>query len=358
MKFLAFSLLLISVIISHDSLANSSWYFDYTAKDLGDGSLKHPFNPSQFTAVTISKIKDLSSQESADLYFNGGEYNSVNFPYGIVSLPNNFSVYGRNIDFTKPALENDRPVFNASMRLNCGNNNLDSIILKNDFESFDFEIALQILNAKNVILNNIEIGEENLSKGFITGMFVSNSDISIANSKILAFTLDDDGEAEGIVVSQSNLKLIGNNFIFSEASSEASNGVAIGIDLGNHSNIFATSSYNSIECKNSSHDGLESYGISISNSRVVFKNASFNVFSDQEKSPRANSYDVFINNLPQADPNSIFIGNSKFMVSGSKQSTWGVWSENGYIDGKGAWLLSSGNDFSGVPMGYEVGGKQ
>jgi len=187
---------------------NNIWFFSSSSnavpfdnsKGTENCTFEHPCNNSSLTQTNVDFINSISS--NANIYFNPGSYSVGDF-----SLPANDSLYGRTTDFKLPAsFSSGYPVLDGKINL-LGNNTLDSFALINPAGVYD--TGININNADNIIINNVQIGNPNSTEGYATGLSITDANnVVVSRSTINAYTSNTD--AIGINAADSQVTLFQN----------------------------------------------------------------------------------------------------------------------------------------------------
>lgn len=140
-------------------------------------------NPCIGTSFTNTTLSDISIfTPNASMYLSPGNY-SPDTPFTPLNLINGQSVFGRNANFSQPAIGSNRPLISSSFTLN-GNNTLDSIQLINDGTE---QIGVLASGVSNINLSNDLIGGNSVSQSYpsaaidlvgVTGFNIIGSDIN------------------------------------------------------------------------------------------------------------------------------------------------------------------------------------
>lgn len=232
----------------------------------------NPFNPAIGTAnctaenpCTItgpfsqSIVNSINSfAPGANYYFNGGHFDITSG----LSLPGGVSFFGRSLDYVLPAVGGARPLFTGNLILN-GNNTVDSIQLVNGLPELSgmtvpatvpgilikgplntlsnslvggtgvqaFPMGIDIENANSTFLNGDSINVTSLNplaNNTINGVFINNSNVTIANSTINA---TENGSASNLSVNgivANNLSSVSLSHSVVTAAYNSSNGSSLG----------------------------------------------------------------------------------------------------------------------------------
>lgn len=165
--------------------------FDGTANS---GTFENPLSASQFRDSVLFGINTLTP--NANLFFNTGVYLIQNGgvpPNDRVSLLYGQSMFGRSFDYKCSAVGEQRPLFLGGINLYQGNNHLDSIRLLNSLATQGTVIALDVMNARNILICNSVI-EASLSAPINTlgvtviALRTDPSEVTIDTSVIKATT--------------------------------------------------------------------------------------------------------------------------------------------------------------------------
>lgn len=170
------------------------------------------------------------------MFFAPGNYYTSVAPgnetaVGIVALPDNMNIFGRDYWYTTPTTGDNRALFTGSFQL-MGDNYLDSIRLENisegtltsDSDVSDdstasatmFDEGLLIDDASNIVLNNVQVGTLDATNSYITGVSIeNNSSVTINNSQLYGYADEVTSlstiNATGVIASGSSTLTIGNN---------------------------------------------------------------------------------------------------------------------------------------------------
>jgi hypothetical protein len=190
------------------------WFFRQNSAqtfDIGQGNnnctFEHPCSSADFNQSSLNGINSISSD--AKLYLSPGAYAIK----PRLSLNTGQSLYGRTNDYTLPAsVQTGFPVLTGSLEPK-GNNILDSFELLNDNGAK--VSGINIINANNITMNNLWIGNSNAQEGFAVPLSLNNAqNILLEHSTLNAFGKSD---TDGIYIKNTKqgittLTVINNTF--------------------------------------------------------------------------------------------------------------------------------------------------
>lgn len=209
-----------------------------------DGTFEHPFKG--FTQANYKTIdpKIGVADKYPLLFFAPGEYSLQEFTSrslgGRFSLPDGWGMYGKDIDYGKPAIGDARAKFIGGIDLNYAaeaakdssdkKTILDSISISNNqgdvlngapaLKDSKTNAALYINNAHDVLLQNTAIQNTVETNGLKTlGVYAENSKVTMNHSIIAAENAPNNGDADAVGMYAANSKLIlaGENTILGKA---------------------------------------------------------------------------------------------------------------------------------------------
>ncbi len=192
------------------------------ANQANNCTFENPCNASSFNQDVLAAINQFSP--NAVFYFNTGNYSAINGSDAI-TLYNGQSFYGRTLDFRLAANGNQRPLFIGGFILS-GNNTLDSIRVYQ--QGTEIVRGLTADGATNLLVNNSEIGDPNLSQGSYTrAIELSNgSTMTVNNSTITAnpANLSPPFETYGVLAQSGSSITINNSTVTSNLPSNSGGG--------------------------------------------------------------------------------------------------------------------------------------
>jgi len=293
----------------------------------GDGTYEHPlnnlsnFDSTSSNTTTLDYIIANSNVGAITkhpmLYFAPGNYNLASFTDNDkqgskLQLPTGWEIHGRSADYKHRADGDERPILVGNIELSPstlkndknykkenklvdrssnepigGNNVLDSITLcatkiNNENSNEQIPAILSIINARNVELNNIKIGNNNpTTNKHNVGLYLENAEAQLRDVAIHSYNNSKhQGSSYGVFATNSTINFVdGINNI--NAIDSGNNATATGIAAFDHSIINFRNGNNNINAISSSFGfplDPASYGIIVRDfSQVNFQNGITNV---------------------------------------------------------------------------------
>jgi|GEM_PF-3898898 len=203
-------------------------------------------NPcTNFNQTMVNNINAFTN--NANFYLAKNTYNLD----GALTLNAGQSIYGRSSDFIRPGTGSDSPLLIGAINL-PGNNTIDSLQLMNDPGNRQ-DYAIAILNANNVLLNNLTIGALNDQQGYTAGAYISNSSVTITNSVINAYADDNTNtgstnkQAAAIFTANGVTLNLTNNTLNAVATTSSGLNAALAYGIDMNASINATSIINATD---------------------------------------------------------------------------------------------------------------
>lgn len=148
----------------------------------GTGTFENPLNADQFNSSTVRSVKLLTGD--GNFFFSPGVYS---LGARTVTLLEGQSIFGRTENYACPAIGDERPLLSftqdgAALEITGGNNNIDSIRLRNAISGTgaNLAIGLDIESAPNVFICNSQIDVNAVGVGTAAApFFLPNQAIGI-----------------------------------------------------------------------------------------------------------------------------------------------------------------------------------
>ncbi|MDF2867636.1 MAG: exported protein of unknown function, partial [Gammaproteobacteria bacterium] len=167
-------------------LSNKVWFFAPKVGSgdvVADGTFEHPFIGMQQEDIN-------KAGQNAWLYVQSGKYGwpeQINLQTGQI-------LQGRITDYTLPAQQEQRPLFHGSVGIiNQNDVTIDSVRFNID-QARDNDPTIAIVNANNVLVNNVLLQQNSLNNNLTLNVGINNSNnILIKDAVIENYALSDEG---------------------------------------------------------------------------------------------------------------------------------------------------------------------
>lgn len=298
-----------------DLVFDHIWYFrslNSLDDTIGDGTYEHPYIGIDATKI-VHILCNPKGQGLVWLYFAPGYYDFKGFTNNRMSIPEDFSMFGRTSDYQSAANGDERAAFWGGINIISGGNTFDSIRLLNDGTQ-SYGIGALGNNVDDLIFNNVDVGvAEEPERLFDKAMFFDNATIenisigSITNSHFQGndfaaqLLAKDNVHIDNISSStfrSANSKIRSQDFGL-DIESGALNGKASLISIGDITN----SEFDGLELKSFSANNISgtiNLG-DISNSKFAGRG----LFIDSEG--LTSSGDISVGNISQSEFNSMLV---------------------------------------------------
>lgn len=232
---------------------NNVWFFNANsgvafnpAAGNDNCTFEHPCIGTSYNQNNINTINGISP--NANFFFTPGTY-TFDAPK-ILNLNDGQSMFGRDGDYRLAASSaSGFPTFIGELDPK-GNNTLDSFALINNNGSQP--IGIHVLNANNVFMNNLQIGQMNSQGGYLTSIQLDNANnVTVQNSTIQSTI----SAAEATILTANNSSVTFNNNLNNTLNNTTGN--AVGILANGNSTITANNNNFTVNAPNGDVDGLE-----------------------------------------------------------------------------------------------------
>ncbi len=200
-----------SSVVEKDNI----WFFQpIGGSSFQDASSCTAENPcSDFDQNTIDGINQIAAQ-SPNFYFQPGQYSSLTLTSDQTATPlilSDDELFGRSVDYRRPQQSAE---FMGAMTLRNADS-LNAIILYND-PAYSQKTALILDPDSTVVLDQVKIGENNNTQGYVNGIEMTDSTLYVRdNSQINAFSntsrpaigIDAGGQTAAIYLDKSQINV-------------------------------------------------------------------------------------------------------------------------------------------------------